>query len=199
MTTESYSPAHDKEFRAGRELGLHHLKLGFWIFIASEVMFFGGLIATFLKYKLNSPTPEAALLDVALVGVNTFVLVTSSFTVVMSLSSLRSGDRGGFVRNLIFTVLLGVLFLGGQGFEFVTLYGEGVTLTSSLFGSTFFTLTGFHGLHVLIGVLWAIILVIRAAQGAYGPEDDIGIEVFGLYWHFVDIVWIFLFTLIYLI
>lgn len=199
MTSDSYAAPHESEFQAGKRLGLDHLKFGFWLFIASEVMFFGGLIATFLKYKLNSPTPEAALLDVALVGGNTFLLLTSSFTVVLGLSSLREGNRSGLIRYMIFTVLLGALFLSGQGYEFATLYGEGVTLTSSLFGSTFFTLTGFHGLHVLIGILWASVVVIRASAGAYSAENDIGVEVFGLYWHFVDIVWIVLFTVIYLI
>lgn len=191
--------AQEEHFRAGRELGINHQKLGMWMFIASEVMFFGGLIATFLKYKLNSPTSELALLDVTLVGGNTFLLLSSSFTVVLGLAALRDGKRGGLVRFMLMTVLLGALFLAGQGYEFSTLYGEGVTLTSSLFGSTFFTLTGFHGLHVLIGILWALVVVVRASRGAYGPENDIGVEVFGLYWHFVDIVWIVLFTVIYLI
>jgi len=191
--------AHESEFRAGRQLGLNHLKLGMWIFIASEVMFFGGLIATFLKYKLTLPTPEVAHLDVTLVGANTFLLLTSSFTLVLALAGLRDNRRGAFMGNLLVTVLLGAAFLGGQGFEFATLYGEGVTLTSSLFGSTFFTLTGFHGLHVLVGVIWALVLLVRGGRGAYSADNDLGVEIFGLYWHFVDVVWIVLFTLIYLI
>ena len=190
---------HESEFRAGRRLGLNHVKLGMWLFIASEVMFFGGLIATFLKNKLALPTNEAAHLDVTLVGANTFLLLTSSFTLVLALAGLRDGKRGAFLRNLLFTVLLGALFLAGQGYEFSLLYAEGVTLSSSLFGSTFFTLTGFHGLHVLIGVVWALVLIVRGTRGAYSADNDLGIEIFGLYWHFVDIVWIVLFTLIYLI
>jgi heme/copper-type cytochrome/quinol oxidase subunit 3 len=199
MATESASVVHNDAYRAGEELGLDHLKLGFWMFIASEVMFFGGLISTFLKYKLNSPTPEQAFLSAPLVGANTFLLLTSSFTLVLAIAALRDGDRGGMLRYLAITFLLGVGFLGGQAFEFSTLYRDGVTLTDSLFGSTFFTLTGFHGLHVLVGLLWLLVVMLKAGRGAYGPDDFIGVEVFGLYWHFVDIVWIVLFTLIYLI
>lgn len=199
MTSESYTPSHQEEYKAGLELGLDHRKLGMWLFIASEVMFFGGLISTFLRYKFTVPTSETALLDVALVGANTFLLLTSSFTVVMGLAALREGNRAGFIRNFAFTALLGAAFLGGQIYEFNALYHDGVTLTSSIFGSTFFTLTGFHGLHVLIGVLWALIILVRAGRGGYSAEEDMGIEIFGLYWHFVDIVWIVLFTIIYLI
>ena len=199
MTSESYTPSHEEEFKAGLELGLDHRKLGMWLFIATEVMFFGGLISTFLRYKFNVPTPEAALLDVTLVGANTFLLLTSSFTVVLGLAALRRGDRGAFIRNFVATLLLGAAFLGGQVYEFVALYEEGVTLTGSIFGSTFFTLTGFHGLHVLIGVLWVAFILVQALRGAYSPQEDMGIEIFGLYWHFVDVVWIVLFTIIYLI
>ncbi|MDX1600582.1 MAG: cytochrome c oxidase subunit 3, partial [Anaerolineales bacterium] len=109
------------------------------------------------------------------------------------------GNQSGLVRFLGATILLGTAFLGGQIYEFIALYHEGVTLTNSLFGSTFFTLTGFHGLHVLIGVLWAAITLVKATRGKYSADDNLGIEIFGLYWHFVDVVWIALFTLIYLI
>ncbi len=200
MSSEGYAQAHhEEEFQAGRELGLNHVKLGMWLFIATEVMFFGGLIATFLKYKLQTPTPEAALLDVTLVGANTFILLTSSFTVVLGLDAIRLGNRSGLMRFLAATIVLGVVFLAGQAYEFNALYHEGVTLTSSLFGSTFFTLTGFHGLHVLGGVIWAAVTLAKAARGQYDADDNIGVEAFGLYWHFVDIVWIVLFTVIYLI
>ncbi len=199
MSTEATTHSQHDDFRAGRELGLNHVKLGMWFFIATEVMFFGGLIVTFLKYKLNNPAPEAALLDVTLVGLNTFLLLASSFTVVLGFDAIRQGDRAGLMRYLGVTILLGSAFLGGQIYEFNALYHEGVTLTGSLFGSTFFTLTGFHGLHVLIGVLWAGLTLVKAAQGKYSADDNLGVEIFGLYWHFVDVVWIALFTLIYLI
>jgi heme/copper-type cytochrome/quinol oxidase subunit 3 len=197
MTTHELA-LHD-DFRAARQLGIQHVKLGMWIFLGTEVMFFGGLLAAFLTYKFNNPTTETALLDVTLVGINTFVLLTSSFTVVNALESARQGKTGRLSIYLLLTIVLGLIFLAGQGYEFATLYSEGVTLTSSVFGSSFFTLTGFHGAHVLIGVLWAIRNLILSLRGRFGPQSDLGIELFGLYWHFVDIVWIVLFTVIYLI
>lgn len=191
---------HEDHFRAGKALGLEHLKLGMWLFIGSEVMFFGGLISAFLHYKVNNPSPlETALLDVVLVGINTFILLTSSFTVVLGMASIQRGDARALVRYLGLTAILGFVFLAGQGYEFVALYQEGVTLSSSVFGSSFFTLTGFHGLHVLIGVGWALGTLLKANRGGYSTEDFSGVEAFGLYWHFVDIVWIVLFTIIYLI
>ncbi len=193
------SSTHEDDFRAGRELGLDHLKLGMWLFLATEVMFFGGLIATFLNNRFANPSAETALLDVTLVGLNTFLLLTSSFTVVLGLESIQRGDRGGFIRNMAFTILLGALFLSGQGFEFSQLIEEGMTPTSTIYGSSFFTLTSFHGLHVFIGLLWALGILIRGSRGRYTAQSYDGVEIFGLYWHFVDIVWIILFTVIYLI
>jgi heme/copper-type cytochrome/quinol oxidase subunit 3 len=194
------SMTHEDQFKAGKALGLDHLKLGMWLFIGSEVMFFGGLIAAFLHYKVNNPSPlETALLDVTLVGVNTFILLASSFTVVLGLASIQRDDRSGLIRYLGLTVVLGLVFLAGQGYEFVALYQEGMTLSSTVFGSSFFTLTGFHGLHVLIGVGWALGTLLKTFRGGYSSENSIGVEIFGLYWHFVDIVWIVLFTIIYLI
>ena len=142
MTT---SVEHSDDFRAGRELGLNHVKLGMWLFLASEVMFFGGLISAFLHYKLNNPSLESGLLDVLLVGGNTFVLLTSSYTVVMALAAARAGNTAGLVRNLLLTAVLGAAFLAGQGYEFASLIREGMTPTSSVFGSSFFTLTGQKG------------------------------------------------------
>jgi heme/copper-type cytochrome/quinol oxidase subunit 3 len=190
---------HSEAFRAGKSLGIDHLKLGVWLFLASEVMFFGGLIAAFLHYKVNAPSSQAGLLSVPLVGANTFILLTSSFTVVQGLAAIRRGSRDGLVRYLSITILLGAIFLAGQAYEFSSLYRDGVTLQSSVFGSSFFTLTGFHGMHVFIGILWAGSTLLRAARGRYSKEDYAGVEVFGLYWHFVDIVWIVLFTIIYLV
>src|SRR3990172_13437662 len=199
MPMSQHAMQHAEDFRAGHTLGLDHRKLGMWLFIASEVMFFGGLNAAFLTFKLGTPSTDSALLNVAQVGVNTFVLLTSSFTVVLALSAIRAGDQRGLRAFLGLTILLGAAFLSGQAFEFASLYREGLTLTSGVFGSSFFTLTGFHGLHVFIGVVWALRNLIKAMRGGYRAETSIGIELFGLYWHFVDIVWIVLFTIIYLI
>jgi heme/copper-type cytochrome/quinol oxidase subunit 3 len=187
------------EFNAGRSMRVDHRKLGMWLFLSSEIMFFGGLLAAFLHYKINNPSPvESAMLDVTLVGINTFVLLTSSLTVVLALDAVQHGRLRRSALFLGATILLGLAFLAGQSFEFVTLYREGMTLSSSVYGSSFFTLTGFHGLHVLIGILWAGITLRKMLAGKYTAENSMGVEVFGLYWHFVDIVWIVLFTLIYL-
>ena len=190
---------HVEDFRAGHALGLDHRKLGMWMFIASEVMFFGGLIAAYLHYKYRLGFPEAAELNVVLVGINTMVLLTSSYTVVSALTAIRQGRQGRFIAFLLVTILLGVAFLGGQIYEFADLVRQGVTLTSGVFGSSFFTLTGFHGLHVAGGVLWAIVTLVRGLRGTLNAEHSMAVEIFGLYWHFVDIVWIVLFTQIYLI
>lgn len=187
------------EFRAGRAMSLDHRKLGMWLFLASEVMFFGGLIGTFLHYKVGIASPEAARLDTVLVGLNTFVLITSSLMAVLALDAVQRGSRRGLVTYLGLTALLGAVFLGGQVFEFVSLARHGVTLQSSVFGSSFYTLTGFHGLHVLAGVAWALVTLAKALRGRYSAREYVGVEAFGLYWHFVDIVWIVLFTIIYLI
>jgi cytochrome c oxidase subunit 3/cytochrome o ubiquinol oxidase subunit 3 len=189
---------HSEDFRAGQAMGLDHRKVGMWLFIASEVMFFGGLIAAYLHYKYSIGFPEGSELNVVLVGINTMVLLTSSYMVVNGLDAIRKGRPGRLALYLVATILLGVAFLTGQVFEFADLYAHGITLTSGVFGSAFFTLTGFHGLHVTAGVIWAAITLFRALRGAFSPENNMGVELFGLYWHFVDIVWIVLFTLIYL-
>jgi heme/copper-type cytochrome/quinol oxidase subunit 3 len=119
--------------------------------------------------------------------------------VVLGLDAIQRGNRRGLMTFLGLTALLGAVFLGGQAYEFVSLAGHGITLQSSVFGSSFFTLTGFHGLHVLIGVAWALLTLAKAGRGAYSAQEHVGVEAFGLYWHFVDIVWIVLFTIIYLI
>jgi cytochrome c oxidase subunit 3/cytochrome o ubiquinol oxidase subunit 3 len=191
---------HEEEFQAGNKLGLNHNKLGMWLFLASEIMFFGGLMAAFLHFKINTPSPaEAALLDVALIGINTFILLTSSFTVVLGLAAIQRGDSRGLIRYIALTILLGSIFLAGQAYEFSVLYSKGMTLQSSVYGSSFFTLTGFHGLHVLVGIVWAVFVLLNAMRSKYAENKYDGVEVFGLYWHFVDIVWIVLFTIIYLV
>jgi cytochrome c oxidase subunit 3/cytochrome o ubiquinol oxidase subunit 3 len=196
---DAHKLTHEEEFKAGLDLGLNHMKLGMWLFLATEVMFFGGLISAFLHYKLNVPSAETDLLDVLLVGANTFVLLVSSFTVVQALAAIRRNDTRGLSTYLALTIILGAVFLGGQIFEFTQLAQEGMTLRSSVFGSSFFTLTSFHGLHVLVGLIWAARNLFKNVRGGYDADRSLGIEMFGLYWHFVDIVWIVLFTVIYLI
>jgi heme/copper-type cytochrome/quinol oxidase subunit 3 len=176
---------------------MDHRKLGMWLFLATEVMFFGGLLTAFLHTKLRQPgltiTPESLLL----VGVNTFVLVTSSLMVAQALDSARRGLRGRLLGYLLGTAALGSVFLAGQAYEFSLLAHEGLSWTGSLFGSAFYTLTGTHGLHVLIGVFWALVIGLAAFRSR--GLSPMKVEIFGLYWHFVDIVWLVLFTVIYLV
>ena len=182
-------------------LGVDNRKLVIWTFIASEVMFFTGLIVTYIVLRGRSttgPFPEEAL-SVPLVAINTFILLSSSFTMVTALSAIERGDARGMRRWLIATAVLGLLFLSGQAIEFTTLFRDGVSLSSNLFGATFFTLTGFHGMHVLIGVIWIVFVLSRAFHGGVTKDNHLAVELVGLYWHFVDIVWIIIFTIVYLL
>jgi len=182
-------------------LGVDNRKLAVWTFIASEVMFFTGLIVTYIVMRGRStsgPLP-ADVLSVPIVAVNTFVLLASSYTMVTALSAIQRGDARGLRRWLIATAVLGLLFLSGQAFEFISLFNEGASLSSNLFGATFFTLTGFHGMHVLVGVIWIAFVLARAFRGGVTQDNHLAVELVGLYWHFVDIVWIIIFTVVYLL
>jgi heme/copper-type cytochrome/quinol oxidase subunit 3 len=172
-------------------------KTGIWLFLVSETMLFAVLLAGYMMARWKDPEPHHVL-NVPLTSLNTFILLMSSFTVVLALSSIQQGRRVRFLRFLAVSILLGSLFVGLQLVEYAALYHEGVTINTSSFGSTFFALTGFHGVHVFIGVLWLIRLFVRGFNGKFGPNDYWGVEMAGLYWHFVDVVWIFLFTIIYL-
>ncbi len=184
--------------------GIENRKLMMWLFLASDCMFFGSLIATYMIYRNRTsdlgvgPYPHE-LIDIPFTSVSAFVLLMSSLTMVLSLGSLQKGN----IRNsriwLAATAILGSTFLGGQFFEFTEFYHEGLTLQSNIFGSTFFTLTGFHGLHVGLGVLWLLTLLFVSLRGGLKKENAMTLEIAGLYWHFVDIVWIVIFTLVYLL
>jgi heme/copper-type cytochrome/quinol oxidase subunit 3 len=171
--------------------------LGMWIFLASEIMFFTGLIATFLGYKARAGE-AAVLLNVPLMTIGTFILLTSSFGAVSALSALHENRLKAFRNWLIATMVMGTIFLGVELLEWIELFGHGIT-PETLFGSAFFTLTGFHGMHVIIGLVWMGFLLVRTLRGKISSADGTGVEIFGLYWHFVDIVWIVLFTIVYLI
>ncbi len=178
---------------------LNDRKLGMWVFLANEVMFFGSLIGAFVGFKINEGFEEAHnILSLPLATMGTSVLIISSFAVVMGLEALQSNDKAVFRNWFLVTGALGVTFLGIQAFEWRALLHEGIN-AETLFGSAFFTTTGFHGLHVMGGVVWLALLMIKARRGDYSSENYLGVELFGLYWHFVDVVWIVLFTVIYLI
>lgn len=172
-------------------------KLGMWLFIASEVIFFSGLITAYAVYHPVAPRPHG--IDVLLVSANTFLLLCSSYTMVRALAAVQAGERRAFRNFLLATIALGSVFLGVQAYEYSRLVVEGVTPASGLFGSTFFGLTGFHGAHVALGVIWLLIVLVKGQAGAYGPGRTAQVELAGLYWHFVDLVWVVLFMLIYLI
>ena len=176
-------------------------KLAMWVFLGGEVVFFIALILIFLLARLVHADYNAQFrshLSIPIIALNTFILVTSSYFMVRALEAISYGNEKGLRNNLWVVVVLGLLFLGGQAFEWTSLFNEGVSY-STIFGMPFFTLTGVHGTHVFIGVLWALYLLVAHRRLPYTQENHLGIENFGLYWHFVDIVWIVLFTLIYLI
>jgi len=181
--------------------GLSSWKVGFWTFIGSECLFFATLISTYMVYKgrsLVGPYPHE-ILDIPLTSISTFVLLMSSLAMVLALDGVQRGSKKLALVWLGAVILLGSTFLGFQVYEFNHFVHEGLTLSTNVFGSSFFVLTGFHGAHVTVGVIWMITLWILAARGRLAPADSLKAEVAGLYWHFVDIVWIVIFTLVYLI
>jgi len=181
--------------------GLSDNKLLMWVLLGSECLLFGGLISTYLIYRSRfaaGPAP-GDIFDIPFTSVSSFVLLMSSLTMVLALSALQRGD----IRNnrlwLLTTALLGSLFIGGQVYEFTTFLREGLGYTTSPFSSAFFTLTGFHGVHVSVGIVMLMSLYVSSLRGNLRRESAETVEIVGLYWHFVDVVWIFIFTVIYLV
>ena len=187
-------------------------KFAMWCFLGTEVVIFGALIARVVRIWLGDSTlhkvltglPNSATIlglpsPLVLVSLNTFLLLVSSLCVVLGLSSIEGGNRNGLVLWLLATAALGAAFVTIQGFEFSELVGEGVVFGNSQFASAFYFLTGNHGLHVIIGVIWCLVVVVRALRGGFTKDEHLGVEIFGLYWHFVDVVWIIIFTVVYLI
>jgi cytochrome c oxidase subunit III len=207
--------------------GLDHRKIAIWAFIGSECMLFTSLISTYLVYKgrsvtgpfpheaCNPPqcaTPLPAILDIPVTSASTFVLLMSSLTMVLALAAVENKGKKGWAGPgwwarqlesskvwLMATAILGATFLGFQAYEFTSFVREGLTIRTNLFGSTFFTLTGFHGAHVTVGVLWLLTLFAIDVRRGLKPKDALLVDISALYWHFVDVVWIAIFTLVYLI
>jgi cytochrome c oxidase subunit 3/cytochrome o ubiquinol oxidase subunit 3 len=181
--------------------GLSNNKLAMWLFLGSECLLFGGLISTYMLYRgriAAGPRPEQVY-DVPFTSVSSFVLLMSSLTMVLAVSAAKRHD----VRNtrlwLVTTAVLGATFVGGQVYEFTAFYRKGLGFTTSLFGSSFYTLTGFHGAHVTVGIIMLLSLTVITFRGRIPGDRSEVVELVGLYWHFVDIVWIVIFTLVYLI
>ncbi len=183
-------------------LGVDNRKLGIWVFLASETLFFGALIATYLVSagRATSGPKPTDVLSIPLVSVNTFVLITSSLAMVTALSRAQAGQTRLAIRWLYATGILGLLFLGGQAYEFYHLYTDNVTMGGNLFGASFFTLTGTHGMHVFSGIIWILLVIFQLRQGRGTKQHQaLMVELAGLYWHFVDLVWIIIFTMVYLL
>ncbi|MEZ4629393.1 MAG: cytochrome c oxidase subunit 3 [Deinococcales bacterium] len=204
MVSVAHDHAHGHEEVAHKEhrsTPIDDKKLLMWAFLASDCMFFGALIASYLVYKgrsLQGPYPTE-ILNIPLTTVSSFVLLMSSFLMVLALDALRHDNIPRFRLWTAGVCFFGSIFLGFQVFEFVHFVHVGLTLQRNLFGTTFFTLTGTHGLHVTIGVLWLLSFLIASYVRPMTKKDAIYLEVAGLYWHFVDIVWIVIFTIVYLV
>ncbi len=177
-----------------------------WIFLAGDAMSFGALLAGYGAIRAGSidwPVPQVVL-GIQLTAFMTFLLICSSVTMVKGLAAIQQGDSKGMARNLLLTIVGGLIFLGLQAYEWTHLIGAGLTLTenphgSYLFGTTFYLITGFHGAHVTGGVIYLTVVLLRGLKGRYSSENYNGVEMVGLYWHFVDLVWILVFTFVYLI
>jgi heme/copper-type cytochrome/quinol oxidase subunit 3 len=181
--------------------GLSNNKLGMWLFLGSECLLFGGLISTYMLYRgrhTGTPGP-AQLWDIPLTSVSSFVLLMSSLTMVLAVSSAQRSDWRRVRIWLTVTALLGATFVGGQVYEFTAFYKKGLGFSTSLFSSSFYTLTGFHGVHVTAGIIMLLSLMVMLRKGRVTGDKAETVELIGLYWHFVDIVWIVIFTLVYLI
>ncbi|HEX6252227.1 MAG TPA: cytochrome c oxidase subunit 3 [Gemmatimonadaceae bacterium] len=204
--------------------GLDSRKIAIWAFIGSECMLFISLISTYLIYKGRSivgPFPHEAwtdpvsgrefhgILDIPVTSASTFVLLMSSLAMVLALAAVQNknlpkhtlGERilGSSKLWLFMTAFLGATFLGFQAYEFTSFVHEGLTIRTNLFGSSFYVLTGTHGAHVTAGVIWLLSLLAIDFKRGLGPADSLNVDIAALYWHFVDVVWIAIFTLVYLI
>ncbi|MGH2601057.1 MAG: cytochrome c oxidase subunit 3 [Gemmatimonadales bacterium] len=180
-------------------MGLDSRKLAFWAFIGSECLLFGSLISTYLIYKgknLVGPYPHDVL-NIPFTSVSTFDLLASSLVMVLALAAVQRGDARWAKIWLFGTAFLGLLFLAGQVYEFSSFVHEGLKIDTNLFGATFYVLTGTHGAHVTVGAIWLLTHWVQALRGRM--PDAMTVEITGLYWHFVDVVWIVIFTLVYLI
>jgi cytochrome c oxidase subunit III len=188
--------------------GISNVVLGMLLFITSEVMFFGGLFAAYFNVRANSPiwptinpeTNEQFHLEMLpLVLPATALLIISSFTCQLAVWAIRRGDRTAFLRNIAATFVIGILFLIMQATDYIVLGSEGMTLSAGTYGTTYFTLTGFHGAHVFGGAIMLGVVLYRGIGGQFSPRHHDAVEAVSIYWHFVDVVWILLFSLLYLL
>ncbi len=185
--------------------GISNEKLGMWVYLASDALLFGGMISTYLIYK-NRPAEIAdlagssvipsELFDILFTSMTSFILLMSSLTMVLAVNSIMRGDHTRMRLWLTATAVLGGLFLGGQIYEFTVFVEEGLGFTTNVASSAFYALTGLHGVHVLVGIIMLLSVIGISFRRKMHAE---AVEVVGLYWHFVDIVWVLIFTIVYLI
>jgi cytochrome c oxidase subunit 3 len=211
MSEVNMVPAHQFD-----DIGQQHEAswIGMWIFLATEVMFFGGMFTGYTVYRYFYPQAFAGAsnhLDVLLGSVNTAVLICSSFTMALAVHSAEAGNNRAVVRFLLLTIILGSVFLGIKFFEYHTKFQEHLVpgssfrfegplaRTAQIFFSFYFAMTGMHALHMVIGIGLLAALIVKARHSRFSPSYYTPVEITGLYWHFVDIVWIFLFPLLYLV
>ncbi len=181
-------------------LGLDHRKLAMWVFLGSEFMFFGAFITAYLLYiNETNGGPGVELFDIPFTSISSFVLLMSSLTMVLAHHAHTQRDMRRMRLWLMATALQGMVFIAGQVYEFTKFVNEGLTITGSPFASSFFVLTGFHGLHVTIGIIMLMGLYGMTLSGKVKPDQDVKTEIVGLYWHFVDIIWVLIFVIVYLI
>jgi cytochrome c oxidase subunit 3 len=188
--------------------------LGMWLFLSTEVLFFGGLFAAYMLYRVWYPTTfgdASRTLDITLGTVNTLVLITSSLTMALGVHAAATGERKKLMGFLVLTMLLGLVFLGIKGVEYYQKFEEhhipgmgfhfegAAPERANLFFSLYFAMTGLHALHMIIGLGIMTVMLVMAWRGAFSEKWHTPVEISGLYWHFVDIVWIFLFPLLYLV
>ena len=203
MSSPAASGSIDHHQDVSTATGIPNKKLLMWAFLSSDCMFFGALISTHLIYRLYPPAgnPEPTeIFDVPLTSFSTFILLMSSLMMALAVNAIQKGNVRSMRFSLLTTAIFGVIFLGCQVYEFWHfVHDKNVTITNSILGSTFYTLTGTHGIHVLIGVVWLMSMYFYSFTGRVGPKEAIDVETMGLYWHFVDIVWIVIFTAVYLL
>jgi heme/copper-type cytochrome/quinol oxidase subunit 3 len=184
----------------GTNTGTTNPKLAMWVFLGSECLFFGAFIATYLLYRgrsIKGPKPQDVY-NIAFTSVTSFILLMSSLTMVLALAAVQRGDHRRFRVWIMATALFGLTFISGQIYEFTEFYRQGLSLKTNVFGSSFFVLTGLHGAHVTVGIIWLLSLWGLSMQGKLHVQNSEAVEIAGLYWHFVDVVWIVIFTVLYL-
>ncbi len=216
---------HDDHGGHYSSLGLSNMKLAMWLFLGSECLLFGALISSYLLLKarflteLLAGNPEVVggidnefivgemiaegsvepLFDIPFTSFSSFVLLMSSLSMVLAHKAVSEADYKNTKLWLATTAILGSIFIGGQVYEFTAFYNEGLTFDGSIFGSAFYTLTGFHGVHVTGGIIMLMSLLFLSIRGKLNQDHAETVELVGLYWHFVDIVWVLIFTIVYLI